>query len=46
MYEGLNHWTFVTASYAITVAGTALLVLSSLLAMRRAEERRDQARGR
>lgn len=46
MYEGLNHWGFVIASYVISVAGTAVLVLSSLLAMRRAEARRDRARGR
>ncbi|MFM5925036.1 MAG: heme exporter protein CcmD [Novosphingobium sp.] len=46
MHEGLNHWTFVIASYAIAVAGTAILVISSLLAMRRAEARRDQARER
>lgn len=46
MYEGLNHWGFVIASYAIGVVGTAVLVLSSLLAMRRAEARRDRARGR
>jgi heme exporter protein D len=44
MHEGLNHWTFVFAAYAIGVAGTALLVLSSVLAMRRAETRRDRAR--
>ena len=42
MYEGLNHWGFVAASYAITVAGTALLVISSLVSMRRAESRRSQ----
>lgn len=46
MYEGLNHWGFVIASYVISVVGTAGLVLSSLLAMRRAEARRDRARGR
>jgi heme exporter protein D len=44
MYEGLNHWTFVIAAYAIGVAGTAVLVLSSVMAMRRAETRRDRAR--
>jgi heme exporter protein D len=44
MAENLNHWTFVTASYAITVLGTALLIGSSLLAMRKAETRRDKAR--
>ncbi len=46
MYEGLNHWTFVAASYALTIAGTGLLVVSSLIAMRRAEARREKARER
>ncbi len=44
MVEGLNHWNFVIASYALTLFGTAALVVSSLLAMRRAEARRDKAR--
>jgi heme exporter protein D len=44
MYEGLNHWPFVAASYALTVLGTALLIGVSLLAMRKAEARRDRAR--
>lgn len=46
MYEGLNHWGFVYASYALGVGGTAVLVLTSLMAMRRAEARRDAARER
>ncbi len=46
MYEGLNHWTFVIASYAIGVGGTGLLVIWSWLAMRRAEARRDRSRER
>lgn len=46
MYEGLDHWGFVMASYAIGIGGTALLIISSMLAMRRAEARRDKARGR
>jgi hypothetical protein len=45
MREGLDHWTFVLAAYGITVGGTLLLVLTSWLAMRRAEARRDRARG-
>jgi nitrate reductase gamma subunit len=45
MREGLDHWTFVLAAYAITVGGTLLLVALSWLAMRRAEARRDRARG-
>ena len=44
MYEQLNHWGFVIASYAIGLGGTALLVLTSHVAMRRAEARRDAAR--
>ena len=46
MYEGLNHWGFVAASYVLTVVGTALLIGSSLISMRRAESRRDKARER
>lgn len=46
MSEGLNHWDFVLVSYLITVVGTAALIAISLRAMRRAEARRDQARGR
>lgn len=46
MYEGLNHWGFVTASYLITILGTGLLVVSSLISMRRAEARREKARER
>jgi nitrate reductase gamma subunit len=44
MGENLNHWTFVIASYAITMIGTAVLIGSSLLAMRRAEARKDRSR--
>lgn len=46
MAEGLNHWSFVIAAYAITLAGTAALISTSLRAMRRAEAKRDEARGR
>lgn len=46
MAENLNHWTFVIASYAISVIGTVVLVASSLRAMRHAEARRDKARDR
>jgi len=46
MYEGLNHWGFVYASYALGIGGTAALILASFMAMRRAEARRDQARER
>jgi hypothetical protein len=44
MSENLNHWTFVIASYAITIGGTALLIASSWIAMRRAEALRDRSR--
>lgn len=46
MAEGLNHWTFVIASYAIGVATTGLLIGWSVAAMRRAEARRDRSRDR
>ncbi len=46
MHEGLNHWTFVIASYVIGVGGTALLTGLSWIAMRRAEARRDRSRKR
>lgn len=46
MSEGLNHWNFVIAAYAIGLGGTALLVATSWIAMCRAEARRDQARER
>jgi hypothetical protein len=42
--EGLDHWSFVIAAYAITVSGTALLAATSWIAMRRAEARRERAR--
>lgn len=44
MSEGLNHWPFVIASYAIGVGATLGLVIWSWLAMRRAEARRDRSR--
>ncbi len=46
MHEGLNHWTFVIAAYALGVGGTALLCAWSWIAMRRAEARRDRSRER
>lgn len=46
MSEGLNHWTFVLAAYAIGVGGTVLLVAASWIGMRRAEARRERARER
>jgi hypothetical protein len=44
--EALDQWTFVIAAYAVTVAGTLALVAWSWLAMRAAERRRDQGRGK
>ena len=46
MHEGLNHWTFVIASYLIGVGGTAGLTIWAWLAMRRSEARRDRSRER
>ena len=46
MREGLDHWTFVTAAYALTVLGTLALVGWAWLGMRRAEARRDRSRER
>jgi len=44
-HEALNQWQFVAAAYAIGLGGTVVLVVQSWLAMRRAERRRDGARG-
>ncbi len=46
MREALDPWTFVIAAYAIGVGGTAFMVASSWLAMKRAEKRRDRSRER
>jgi hypothetical protein len=46
MSEGLNHWTFVIAAYAVGVVGTGALVAASWFAMHRAEARRDRSRER
>lgn len=46
MREAMDPWTFVIASYAIGVGATAAMVAWSLLSMRRAEKRRDEARKR
>ena len=46
MREALDQWTFVTAAYAVGVGATLALVLWSWWAMRRAERRRDEARGK
>ena len=40
----MNSWPFVIAAYALAGGGTLVLVLSSLLAMRRAEAAADKSR--
>jgi hypothetical protein len=45
MREGLDPWLFIHASYALGVIGTLVLTGWSWLAMRRAEARREKARG-
>ena len=43
----MSHWPFIVAAYAVTLAGTAALVLWSWAAMRRAEAEADRlGRGR
>ena len=44
MREALDQWNFVIAAYAVTLAGTLVLVGWSWLAMRQAERRRDAGR--
>ncbi len=46
MREGLDQWDYVMAALAIGVAGTLLLVGLSLMAMIRAERRRDKVRAK
>ena len=46
MAEGLNQWNFVIAAYAVGVIGTLVLVGWAWSAMRRAEKRRDDSRGK
>lgn len=46
MREALDPWTFVIAAYAIGVGATLTMVLWSILSMKRAEKRRDDARKR
>ena len=45
-HEALDHWTFVIAAYAVGVGATLVLVAWSWLAMKRAEKRREEARGK
>jgi hypothetical protein len=46
MREALDPWDFVVAAYALGIAGTLATVGWSWIAMRRAEARRDKARGK
>lgn len=46
VHEALNQWIFVYAAYGVGIAGTLLLTAWSVLDMRRAEARREKARGR
>ena len=40
----MNHWPFIIAAYALTIAGTLGLALWSFVAMRRAEAAADALR--
>jgi hypothetical protein len=44
MHERLDQWEFVWAALAIVVTGTLVMVGWSLIAMIRAERRRDAVR--
>lgn len=46
MREGLQQWDYVLAALAIGVVGTLVLVGWTLVAMVRAERRRDKVRGK
>ncbi len=46
MREVMDAWTFVIAAYVVGVGATAVMVACSLWSMKRAEKRRDEARGR
>ena len=46
MREALDPWLFVWASYGLGAVAIALLIGWSWLAMRRAERRRDDVRGK
>lgn len=46
MREALDQWNFVLAAYAVGSLGTLGMIVSSWLAMRRAEKRRDESRKR
>ncbi len=46
MREALDQWAFVYAAYAIAVGGTLAMMAWSWVAMKRAEARRERARGK
>ena len=46
MREALDQWDFVLAAYAVGLAGTIGMVAWAWFDMKRAEARRDEARGK
>ena len=46
MRENLNQMDFVIATYAVGIIATLALVVWSVIAMKRAEKRREEARKR
>ena len=46
MREALDQWDFVIAAYAIGVGATLALVAWAWASMKRAEKRREEARGK
>ncbi len=44
MREALDQWLFVYAALGVTLVATLALVISSWIAMRRAEKRREETR--
>ncbi|OZA92725.1 heme exporter protein CcmD [Altererythrobacter sp. H2] len=44
MREGLDHWPFVIAAYAVTIVATLAMIAWSWYAMRRAERLREETR--
>jgi len=38
----MNHWPFVFASYALVLIGTAAVIVSSFVTMRKAERKASQ----
>ena len=46
MREALDQWDFVIAAYAVGVVGTLATIAWSWWGMKRAEARREKARGK